>query len=96
MSTLRDPNGPDGCAQRPPWAGATAQLIARLHDLTGEPCTVEWSDDAELYGVVLDSKPGDIIGAGPTEKEALESAIAQAEVWKQNEGRPSHPRSRFE
>lgn len=38
----------------------------------------------------------DLVGSGFSQREALEDAVAQLEVWRANEGRPSHPRSRFE
>lgn len=38
----------------------------------------------------------DLVGSGWTKREALEDAIAQLEVWRQNEGRPSSAMSRFE
>lgn len=76
---------------------ASALLIARLHELTGEPCRVEFEDEAERFGVWLEGQDEpELVGSGETEDEALEDAIAVAEQWKANEGRPSHPRSRFE
>lgn len=34
MSILRDPNGPDGCAQRPPWACADGRQTVEINGAT--------------------------------------------------------------
>lgn len=70
------------------YEAVSSGLFYDLHKLTGETAFVEYEPEVEQFGVWLQGADVELIGAGDSESEALEDAIATVMVWKQNEGRP--------
>lgn len=75
-----------------------ARLATKVFDLIGEHVYLEEHEEepGEWGAWIGEGDDAELAGSGNSKLEALESALAQAETWKANEGRPSHPRSRFE
>lgn len=76
-----------------------ALLLAEIEAVGYGPVHLEEHDEVPgEWGAWFDGDDEDaeLVGSGWSKREALEDALAQLKVWKQNEGRPSHPRSRFE